>query len=151
MPDIFQGGSRSVTVSIFERVGLGDPLADPVSRKFHSVETDGFDSPVLIVIRGNVVALRLGFPCEVMRGFLASAYVGIGAGCRADSRGHRSIPAASNLPAANVEGVAPGLLGGLGSPEKMLVCAGCRLAKEFGLTDSMPGFPLSPAFRHGRV
>ena len=150
MPDIFPRGSRRVSASIFDRDGIGGPLPDPASRKFQAVETDGFNSPVLAVIRGNEIAFRLGFPGEVMRGLLASVSVGIGAGCWAVSRGHRFIPAASNLPAATVEGVNPGLRGGLGSPEKMQVCAGCRLAKAFGLTASMPGFPVSPAFRHGR-
>ena len=61
MPDIFPQGSRRVSVSIFERDGLGDPLPDPASRKFQVVDPDGFDSPVLAVLRGNEVAYRLVF------------------------------------------------------------------------------------------
>ena len=102
MPDIFPQESRRVSVSIFERDGLGYPHPDPASRKFQAVETDGFDSPVLAVIRGIEVAFRLGFPGEVMLGCLASASAGIGAGCRAGSCGASIYSRSIELSGCNI-------------------------------------------------
>ena len=56
MPDTCLRGSRRVSVLIFERDGLDDPLSDPTSRMFQVVEADGFDATVPVVLYGNEVA-----------------------------------------------------------------------------------------------
>lgn len=87
MPDTCLRGSRHVSVLIFERDGLGDPISDPTSRMFQVVEADRFDATVPVVLYGNEVAFCLGFPGGVMRDFPATTSVRIGVGCRARSHG----------------------------------------------------------------
>ena len=44
---------------IIERDGPGDPLPDPVCRKFEVVESGGFGSPILAVLRDKKPAFAL--------------------------------------------------------------------------------------------
>ena len=73
MPGICRRGSRRVSDSIFQLIGLGGPLPDPACRKLAVVEAGGFDSPVQAALRGDEACFRLAFAFDNRRSEPGSA------------------------------------------------------------------------------